>query len=170
MSQIHYEKDIVQIFFGTGICVGMSSQTRSLRSGRLFPFQTNTTIMEISISLVPAPGASSSADSPPFNRLLFKCSSRRNTLSLAASLRFLPTEGSKFTQFRKLGRLYPASDSAKEPFGPFILTQVGPKTCSKARLAKSSSCSLSRSYRWILFGQQTVNLRTRSSRLGQRNA
>ncbi|OPY75397.1 MAG: hypothetical protein A4E65_03585 [Syntrophorhabdus sp. PtaU1.Bin153] len=94
----------------------------------------------------------------PFNGLLHKYSTRRNTVSLTASLRCLPTMRSKFTRFRKLGRLYPASDM-RITLRAVPSRVSGFQTCSKARLAKSPSCSLFRFY--IFLGQQPVGFRIR---------
>lgn len=65
-----------------------------------------------------------------------------NTVSLPASLRFLPTTGSNFTQFRKLVPKYRDSNM-RIALRDVYSRRAGTQKCSKARLAKSSSCSYS---------------------------
>jgi hypothetical protein len=52
---------------------------------------------------------------------------RRNNDSLSAPLRFLPTTGSNFTQFRKLVPMDIRTQTCELLFGTFILAEVVPK-------------------------------------------
>ncbi|OPY75454.1 MAG: hypothetical protein A4E65_03576 [Syntrophorhabdus sp. PtaU1.Bin153] len=89
--------------------------------------------------------------------LLPKCGSRRNTISLPASLRAsYPLEARITLNFaNSTGHIRP--QTCELPFRTFILAQVGPKRARR----RDSRKVLPALYIYIFLGQQTVSLRTR---------
>ncbi len=94
--------------------------------------------------------------------LLPKYGSRRNTISLPASLRFLPTIGSNSLNFANsavISGLRHANCLSGRLFSPTVIRgtlrrqQGRPQACSKTRLAKSSSCSLHLHLSWATVRQ-----------------
>jgi hypothetical protein len=98
--------------------------------------------------------------------LLPKYGIRRNTVSLAASLRFLPTTGSNFTQFRKLVPKYRDSDMRTALRGCSFSPSGYPKMLEGATREKFFLL-IFRYYLLYAFGQQAEYNETQLGRSGR---
>jgi hypothetical protein len=80
---------------------------------------------------------------------------------------FYPLGARRSLNFANSSRSLGGPQTCELPFGTFLLTQVGAKKCSKARLAKSSSYALYRSYSDIFLGEQAENRQARHLSMAQ---